>query len=218
MNRLALILTTGATLLCLFACGGMTSPSSSTPHDLCATSSGPEMLPFFVYRDDGDPSNHFIPSGFIGDTADLILNAADRIAPHSGVTDIRIDYHPSGPMQFAGVFWQCPANNFGMVAGAGFNLTRARQVQFWARSSSSAKAEFKVGGIGHGIPPGQFPESLDSVSTTPVVSDLGTDWRRFTIDVTEHDLTRVVGGFFFVTSATDNPGGITLFLDDIVWQ
>jgi hypothetical protein len=48
--------------------------------------------------------------------------------------------------------------------------------------------------------------------------DLGTDWRLFAIDVAGRNLTRVIGGFMFVTSGAQNPGGVTVFLDDIVWQ
>jgi hypothetical protein len=175
-------------------------------------------IPFSVYVDDGDPRNHFIPSGFFGDIGDLTLSQTDRSAPHGGTTAIRIDYRPSGSQRFAGIFWQCPENNFGTVQGAGFNLSRARQVQFWARSSVPAQAEFKVGGIGTAAPRAPFPESLDSTTTIPVVVALGTDWRQFTIDLTGRDLTRVIGGFMFVTNTAQNPSGLTLYLDDIVWQ
>jgi hypothetical protein len=169
-------------------------------------------MPFVVYGDDGDPQTHFIPSGFFGDSADLTLNAADRSLPHSGATATRIDYRPQGPQRFAGIFWQC--GTFGDTQNVGFNLTAARQVQFWARSSTAgAKAEFKVGGI-----TGSFPDSFPSTPTNPVVVDLGQDWRQFTIDLTGRNLTRVVGGFMFVTSTAQSPGGLVLFLDDITWR
>ncbi len=175
-------------------------------------------MPFAVYADDGDQRNHFIPSGFFGDTGDLTLSVDDRSSPHSGSTAVRIDYRPRGSQRFAGIFWQCPENNWGTNQDAGFNLSRARLVQFWARASAPAKAEFKVGGIGRTAPRAPFPDSFDSTSTSPVVVDLGTDWRQFTIDVGGRDLTRVIGGFMFVTNTTQNPSGVTVFLDDILWQ
>ena len=163
-------------------------------------------MPFTIYVDDGDVRNHFIPSGYFGDIDDVTLNAADNTNPRTGATAIRIDYRSRGPQRFAGIFWQCPANNWGDVPGAGFNLTRARQVQFWARASSNgAKAEFKVGGVGRGSPPAPFPDSFDATPTTPDIIELGTDWRQFTIDLTGRDLARVIGGFMVVTSVPQNP-------------
>ncbi len=175
-------------------------------------------MPFSIYVDDGDQGNHYIPSGFFGDISDLTVDYGDRSAPHGGSTAIRIDYRPRGSQRFAGVFWQCPANNWGTEQDAGFNLRLARQVQFWARVSARARAEFKVGGIGTTAPRAPFPDSLDSVSTNPVVVDLGTDWRQFTIDVGGRDLGHVIGGFMVVTNTTQNPAGLTLFLDDITWR
>lgn len=200
---------------------GTSGPASATlavqPIPRCGPFLSSQVaMPFTVYVDDGDDRNHFIPSGFFGDTADLTLNAADRSSPHGGATAIRIDYRPRGSQRFAGIFWQCPENNFGTVPGAGFNLSRARQVQFWARASAPARAEFKVGGVGRGSAP--FADSFDSTPTNPTVVELGTDWRLFTIDVSGRDLTRVIGGFMFVTNTTQNASGITIFLDDIVWQ
>jgi hypothetical protein len=173
------------------------------------------VMPFTVYVEDGDQRNHFIPSGFFGDTGDLTFNAADR-NPHTGSTAIRIEYTPRGSQHFAGIYWQCPENNWGSVQGAGFNLSRARQVQFWARASAPGKAEFKVAGIGRGT--ASFPDSSDVITTSPTVVEIGTDWRQYTIDINNRDLTRVIGGFMFVTNTSQNPAGLTLFLDDIVWQ
>lgn len=172
-------------------------------------------LPFVVYGDDGDPRNHFVPSGFFGDTGDLTLTTADRTSPHGGATSIRIDYRPRGSMRFAGIFWQNPANNWGTTSGAGFDLRPAKTVQFWARASvGGVKAEFKVGGI-----TGPFPDTLPSTETVPRVVQLSTSWQQFSIDVSARDLSYVIGGFMWVTNATDqNPSGCTIFVDDIVWQ
>jgi hypothetical protein len=191
------------------------SPGPLTP---CPMTTALQTVPLVVYSEAGDPRNRYIPSGFFGDFADLTLTLDDRTAPSSGSTSIRIDYRPAGSQRFAGIFWQCPANNFGTVAGAGLNLSRARQVRFFARASAPAKAEFKVGGIGRGTPRAPFPDSLDATPTNPVVVDLTTEWKEFVIDVSSVDKTFVIGGFMFVTSTTQNPGGLTLFLDEIVWR
>ena len=173
------------------------------------------VFPFYVYVDESDSRNHFVPSGFFGDTQDLTINTGDRTAPHSGSTSIRIDYVPRGTLKFAGIFWQNPEGNWGAVAGAGYDLRGAREVQFWARATvAGTRAEFKVGGI-----TGPFPDSLPATETTPRVVQLATSWQQFSIDVSGRNLAYVIGGFMFVTNATDqNPGGCTIFLDDIVWR
>jgi hypothetical protein len=197
-----------------------TGPSPQPPapppvaHDPCARAVGPETMPFFVYRDGGDVANHFHPSGFFGDFADLTIDTAHSANPRSGATSIRIAYAPRGPLNFAGIFWQC--GDFGNL-DAGFNLSRASMVRFWARADAPGKAEFKVGGIGRGVPPAPFPDSLASTSTSPVVVDLGTDWREFVIPVSG-DRSYIQGGFMFVTSTAQNSGGLELFLDEISWQ
>jgi hypothetical protein len=186
---------------------------------ICGPWPGPVPLPFHVYADAADRLTHFIPSGFIGDSADLRVNLADSNNPRVGASSMRIEYTPRGGQRFAGIYFQCPENNFGTVAGAGFNLTQARRLTFWARASAPGKAEFKVGGIGRGNPPAPFPDSFGPVETSPIVVDLGTDWRQFTIDLTGRDLSRVIGGFLFVTNSTSqNSNGLTLFLDEIVFE
>jgi hypothetical protein len=172
-----------------------------------------------VYAGDLDIRNRYIPSAYIGDFADLTVTNNDRSNPPVGTTNIRIDYTPRGPMRFAGFFWTCPADNFGHVANAGFNLSGARRVRFFARASNAnAQAEFKVGGLGRGTNPAPFPDSFDVTPTNPAVISLGTDWRELTIDLTGKNTSFVISGFFFVTSITQNPNGVSIFLANIVWE
>lgn len=190
------------------------------PIPICGPFLGaPVKTPFAVYTESNDPRNHFIPSGFFGDIGDLAIDTNDRTGPHGGASAIRIDYRPRGSQRFAGIYWQCPENNWGTVSGAGFDLSAARQVQFWARATTSAKAEFKVGGIGLASPPAPYPDSLATTETNPVVLALTTQWQLFTISLAGRNLSRVIGGFAFVTNTDQVPAaGLTLFLDDIVWQ
>ena len=47
---------------------------------------------FYVYLDDQSKQNHFFPSGWMGDYADLRVNNAWAVDPHSGKTCIKIAY------------------------------------------------------------------------------------------------------------------------------
>jgi hypothetical protein len=171
----------------------------------------PVTMPLVIFADDGDPRTHFNPSGWFGDTGDITLTTASPIS-QAGTTSTRIDYKPTGPQKFAGVFWQC--GDFANTQNTGFNLSQAKQVQFWARAATNGvKSEFKAGGI-----TGTFSETLASTPTNPVVVDLGTDWRQFSIDVNGKSTSRVLGGLVWVTNTTQNPGGATIFVDEIVWR
>ena len=196
-------------------CGGGTTPSSPSPQpsptpapsptplptpapasDLCEARTGPESTPFVVYADAGDSRNHFIPSGFFGDTTDLMVTQTDNDNPRSGSSSIRIDYTPRGPEKFAGVFWQCPADNWGTVPNAGFNLSRATRVRFFARGSrAGVRVEFKVGGIGHPPQTQPYPDSLPATPSGQVSTELSTSWAEFMINVSGQNLSRVIGGF-----------------------
>jgi len=81
----------------------------------------------------------------------------------------------------------------------------------------SAKAEFKVGGIGVNVIGSPFPDSFDFTFSNLVIVSVGIDWREFSIDVIGRDLKYVIGGFMVVTNTTQNFFGVILFLDDIVW-
>ena len=170
-------------------------------------------LSFDIYSEQYAISNHFIPSGWMGDIGDITFSDSDVTNPHSGATAIRIDYAATGSQGWAGIYWQEPANNWGNVPDAGFDLTGATSVTFWARGAQGGeKAEFKVGGIG-----GPYPDSIQPAVSTGVIT-LSSDWQQYTIDLTGKDLSHVIGGFVWVTNQNQNPNGATIYLDDIRFE
>ncbi|MFC1982698.1 hypothetical protein ACFLV5_02810 [Chloroflexota bacterium] len=61
-----------------------------------------------------------------------------------------------------------------------------------------------------------FYDSLPSVAIGPL--RLEVEWRQYTIDLSQKDLTKVMGGFVWVTNKTQNPRGSTIYLDDIQFE
>ena len=167
---------------------------------------------FYVYADKGARVNHFAPSGWMGDYGDLKLNDGSTDNPVDGRTSVRWTYSAKGAQgaNWAGAFWQQPPNNWGDKPG-GFDLTGYKRLTFWAKSPTGAKiAEFKVGGI-----TGEHGDS-DAQSIGPI--ELTKEWKKYTIDLADKNLSHVIGGFCFSASRDDNPNGYTLDLDEIRFE
>jgi len=167
----------------------------------------PQKLPFSVYSDTGD---HFIPAGWMGDTSDLAINASYKTNPAQGASCIQIKYSGKATQgqKWAGIYWQDPANNWGTVKGAGYNLTGAKRISFKARGEKGGEqVEFKAGGIS-----GEFPDTFKAEAP---IATLTQEWKEYEVDLAGQDLTRVIGGFCFAIAKDKNPDGAVFYIDDI---
>ena len=99
-----------------------------------------ELKPFNVYTEKRTADNHYIPSGWMGDSNDIKINDQYAQDPHSGSTCIQFVYtaKKSQGQGWAGVYWQNPANNWGAKKG-GFDLTGMNKLTFWARGEKGGE-------------------------------------------------------------------------------
>jgi exo-beta-1,3-glucanase (GH17 family) len=201
------------------ACGAETK---SAPLELVK----PPDSVFYVYMDYGQRyANHFKPSGLMGDTGDLRIDENWTINPHSGKSSIHVIYNPQGkgpyggcnpPCNWAGVYWQQPADNWGndeQFKGKGFNLSAYKFLKFYARADQPIEIEFKVGGLGRDKCCG---DSLKYPRTVP--ANLTPTWTEFQIDLQKADLHHIIGGFAFSIAKDDYPSGTSFDLDDIRFE
>lgn len=151
---------------------------------------------------------------------------------HAGATCIKntfsaIDTEYWGGWYFQnGVLGACdiqPLCNWGDNPGAGFDLTGATKITFWARGENGGeKIEFFIGGIGRDINTGDplqpYPDSLARVPSTGHAITLTKKWKKYTINLKGKDLRYVVGGFGWVADAMKNPSGTIFYLDDIQYS
>jgi len=169
--------------------------------------------PFPVYTDGRSPDNHYIPSGYMGDSSDIGIDTSSFDNPYSGTTCIKIVYSNAASQgaRWGGVYWQNPANNWGDREG-GFDLTGATRLTFWARGEKGGERieEFKIGGI-----TGLYSDS-DIAGIGPVL--LTDEWKEYEIDLRGKDLTYISGGFCWATNVDVNPYGATFYLDDIRYE
>ncbi|MCF7916618.1 MAG: hypothetical protein K9L61_02445 [Candidatus Omnitrophica bacterium] len=173
-------------------------------------------FPFYVYADSGSLDNHFIPSGWMPATAakDIKLTTNWKNFPFSGDTCIRVEYNNNSGTRWAGVYWQHPANNWGTVPNAGYDLQGAKKLTFWARGDKGGEViyEFKMGGLSSG----QHIDS-DSASVGPI--ELSKEWEQYEIDLRGRDLSYVIGGFAWATNIDVNdPEGIVFYIDEIKYE
>ena len=172
-----------------------------------------ESMPFYVYADRSSINNHFIPSGWMGDYGDIKLDVGSKEDPYLGDTCVKIVYSGKATQgaRWAGIFWQNPPNNWGSV-DAGYDLSKATKVTFWARGAKGGERieEFKIGGI-----MGEYSDS-DSAVIGPVI--LNKEWTQYAIDLKGKDLSYIIGGFCWATNVDVNPDGCTFYLDEIKYE
>ena len=172
-----------------------------------------EEMPFYVYQEKASMKNHFIPSGWIGDSGDIKLDTGSTEMPYLGDTCIKISYSGKGTQgsRWAGIYWQQPANNWG-TQDAGFNLSKATKLTFWARGAKGGERieEFKIGEI-----KGVYSDSGDAGIYNII---LNKEWTQYTIDLKGKDLSYIIGGFCWATNADVNPEGATFYLDEIKYE
>ena len=153
----------------------------------------------------------FYPSGWMGDTGDITFNDACTDNPHSSDTCISITYSPKGSQGWAGIYWLYPDLNWGNSPDAR-DLTGVTKCEFWARGETGGEmAEYKVGGVS-----GTYKDSIQPAVSSGVIV-LSDEWEKYTIDLAGKDLSHVIGGFCWVTNKNQNPGGCTIYLDDITY-
>ena len=178
------------------------------------------MLPFVV-------DTVFVSSGFMGDgakpgtvtmtpakTGDSTDCNGKRSSTSAAGSCHTVSYAPpaSAGMGWAGVYWQYPANNWGMKAGYAVPAG-AKKVSFQAKGAKGGeKVTFLAGGIiGAGNP------YTDSIKATATVT-LTADWAPYSLDLSGQSYSQVLGGFGWTMTATDAAVSGSFFVDDVQWQ
>jgi hypothetical protein len=171
---------------------------------------------FYVYSDMSAETNHFIPSGIMGDYSAVSIKAGQKLNPYSGTSCLRFTYTPPqtglGLSNWAGVQWQNPEGNWGTRDG-GFDITGAKRVTFWARGKNGGETidKFQVGGI----TTGEYPDS-DQEAIGPIT--LTKEWKQYVIDLSDSELSYIAGGFAWATSSRSAGSGITFYVDEIRYE
>jgi len=165
-------------------------------------------LPFVVYEEKGSPANHYVPSGWMGNTKAVRMDDGSRVSPHSGDTCLRFEYQDTA--DWGGVVWQDVPGNWGEQPG-GWNLTGAKRLVFWARGEKGGEEiSVKYGLLGKDKPYSDSANgSLENLKLTP-------EWKKYVLDLTDQDLSTIKTGFCWVATGAGAP--LMFYLDDIRFE
>ena len=162
----------------------------------------PAPTPFPVYRDGAH--GVWYASGYMGNNGALRLDEKCDEKPHSGETCLKVEY--SANDNWAGVFWQSPANDWGDRAG-GANLSKSSMLVFWARGEKGGeKVSFFMGGLKDKAFSDTANRKLENVT-------LKKEWTRYRIPLDGEDLSYIKTGFGFNFGGQGRP--FAFYLDDI---
>jgi hypothetical protein len=168
----------------------------------------PARLPLVVY-DEADRKNPpYVPTGWMGDSKSLKVDQACTDDPHAGKTCLRVEYQAADG--WAGVLWQSPPGDWGARAG-GWDVSGAKRLRFWARGRSGGEVvTFLLGVI---VRDKRFYDTATGKIDRLVLTK---EWKEYTIDLQEKDLTRIKTGFGFSLAGQGAP--LTFYLDDIRFE
>ncbi|MDD5069554.1 MAG: hypothetical protein PHV17_02400 [Candidatus Omnitrophica bacterium] len=173
---------------------------------------------FNLYTDKNATGNHFIPSGWMGDTGDIKFNDQSQTGPYSGATCMEIGYTAkrSGGQGWAGIYWQSAQNNWGQK-DTGFDLSGFNKLSFMAKGKNGGEVitNVKVGGI---IKKSEndaimFPDSTDVEYGSPI--RLTKDWQEYSLNLVGEDLSYINGGLSIIFNADQAGAEQTIYLDDV---
>ena len=160
-------------------------------------------MPYPVYRDGAN--GPWYVSGYMGNTGAMKVDDKCSEKPHSGETCMKVSYSDGG--NWAGIFWQSPAGDWGDKPG-GANLSKASTLVFWARGEKGGeKVSFFMGGIGKDKP---FHDTANRKLENVV---LKKSWTRYRITLDGEDLSQIKTGFGFNFGGQEKP--FAFYLDDI---
>ncbi len=165
-------------------------------------------LPFTIYDEQGSKGNHYIPSGWMGNTKGIKFEEGCTNNPHAGKTCLRVEYAEAA--DWAGIVWQDPANDWGDQAG-GWNLTGSKFLKVWARGEKGGEiVSFKFGVLG------ADKKFSDSAAGENSDIPLTREWQEYVIDVTGKDMSCIKTGFVWTVAGQGAP--VVFYLDAVRFE
>jgi hypothetical protein len=151
--------------------------------------------------------DNFIPSGYMGDTSNIMLQKyhSDFARPDS--TCAKIISTP-GNLKWAGIYWQFPANNWCKQKGMDFSKSGFKKITFYVKGEKGGEeVKFKSG-----------HDCGDSYVTRELTIRLKRTWQKLTLDLTGKDLSNITGAFCWVVDSKANVGVVTFYIDDVQFE
>jgi hypothetical protein len=163
-------------------------------------------LPFILFDEPGGNTT-YAPSGWMGSTDALKVNESCQTDPKFGSHCIECKFSKAD--DWGGVVWLSPDGDWGDKPG-GLDLTGAKKMTFWAHGlDGGEQVKFGFGLLGREKK--YFDTGKDEMDIK-----LTKDWKEYSFDVSEKDLTRIKTGFYWTVAGQGKP--VTFFLDRIRFE
>jgi len=184
-----------------------------TPHMIAQTllAQAVPSLNFTVYDDFNTINDHYVPSGYMGDTSSVTIDQNCTTSPFSGSSCIKVTYSGKGSNGWAGCYWLDPVNNWGTSPTpnyAGYDLSLFTKMQLYVRADTTAQVKFFVGGINN-----PYGDSQTTPLSTTV--NVGQRWQLVTVPLNGANLAHIIGGLGFTVVKNSNPTGCTFYIDNV---
>ena len=168
-------------------------------------------MPFYIFSTSVFPyPKNFAPSGYMGDTTDIMMTGSYDVKLKEQYPCIKITYVPSGEKGWSGIMWQNPANNWGDFDG-GYDLSLAGKMSFWVRGDKGGEVvEFKIGGVAS-----VYQDSLN-LSSGAII--LEKKWNQYFFPLKEYSRNSISGGFGIIVTKEENFQGCTFYLDEVKYE
>lgn len=153
-------------------------------------------------------AKHFEPTLW-GEAENVVLEADYSAESRPGDADgkcLRLVYEP-GPTRWAAVYWQ-PRREAGIRTGKA--VSGASRVTFWAKGDKGGEV---IDAKGAGTP------AVVLLKDSKIMT-LSGGWQHFEIELGDADLSDVDGAFGvkWRSFESENPDGLTVFLDEIRYE
>ncbi len=150
------------------------------------------------------------PWNIIGDEEgdSLQINTSFSKNPQNGSICTEIIYD-SSVEDWAGAFIQA-TGNARRGPGIGLDLAGKSRLEFFAKGEKGGeKVNF---GYGYDEP---GPDGGKDSASDRRTENLTDQWKKYTFNLTDKDLSHINGIFMFIVDADDNPKGATFYIDNI---
>lgn len=163
-------------------------------------------LPLLIAGEAG-AKEPYASSGYMGNAAAIVMDPKCQDDPRVGRTCLKVTY--KAPDGWGGVVWQNPGNDWGDLAG-GLDLTGAKRLRFFARGAEGGeKVKFGFGIIGRDRKYYDTAKSEQEFTLT-------ANWKEYSFDLKDRDLTRIKTGFTWALAASGKP--VVFYLDDVKFE
>jgi hypothetical protein len=184
-----------------------------------------------VYTVADAAGNHFAARGEFDNSGADLVPAMDEISSSAsclGITCITAAFDPGHALWGGWYFMngvlgptaQEPSPNWGNIPNAGYDLTGATALRFWAKGAVGGEVvHFFAFGVGNTAQPFQpYPDSSDKVEVPNGAVTLSTTWTQYQIPLAGLDIHYVLGGFGWLAVTSEQASmsvPITFYLDNI---